>query len=84
MGSSVYYGHYRSTTTSQTGCVKEFLTTSQLTMLFPPQVQYLCDLCKVEHGFRFMTGHIVATPSQKKSLVKYCTDRGIEQDVTFD
>lgn len=79
-----YYGLYRSSTTSTTGCVKEFITHPKDNMLFPPQVQYKCDLCNVEHGFRFIMGHITATPKQIKSFIEYCVAKGIEQEVEID
>lgn len=76
-----YFGHYKASTTGQTGCVKEFVTTGSASMTFPPQVMYRCDLCKLEHGFRYMTGHVASTPKQRERLVRYCHDHDIELDV---
>lgn len=77
----MYYGLYRSSTTTVTGCVKEFVTTPQTDVRFASQVNYLCDLCKVTHAFRFAYSHLVNTPRQKKQFDEYCSARGIERDV---
>ena len=78
-----YFGHYRSSTTGTTGCVKEFITVGAGACMFQPQVSYYCDLCKKEHGFRYARAHMVATPSQRKSLERYCKEHGIEDAVAL-
>lgn len=84
MATDMYYGHYKSSTTSQTGCIQEFVTVPQSTMMFPPQVIYECILCKSSHGFRFTLGHIASTRKQKGEFEAYCTKQGIELGVKVD
>lgn len=76
-----YYGHYRASTTGQTGCVKEFITVFQATQMYPPQVMYDCDLCHTSHGFRLLKTHMVSTPSQHRGLEAFCASHKIEMGV---
>jgi hypothetical protein len=78
-----YFGHYKSTTTSQNGCIKEFVTVGNTTVLFPPQVQYECTLCKKVHGFRFVKPWLISSEKQKKDFIKYCVDNSIETEVSI-
>lgn len=80
----VYHGHYKSATTSLTGCIKEFVSLPQNDLLFPPQVNYYCDLCKEEHNFRFLSGWQVASPKQFEDIKVYCSERSIERDVAIN
>lgn len=77
----MYYGIYHAATTGQTGCVKEFATVAQPTIVFAPQVNYYCDLCTTTHPFRYVRAITVATPSQTRTFETYCTERHIERDV---
>lgn len=77
----IYFGHYRSTTSAQTGCVKEFFTVGQATLRFAPQVLYRCDLCGIEHGFRFSDARMATTLRQRRALDDYCARHAIERDV---
>lgn len=77
----MFYGHFRSSTTNQTGCVHEFITVAVSSMSFPPQMLHTCPLCSKEHAYRFVFGHIASTPKQIQTIEAYCTNRGIEQNV---
>lgn len=79
----MFYGHYRSSTTSETGCVKEFLTLPHARPLFPAQVQWFCELCNGTHGFRLTATHQAATPRQQRQLGQYCREHGIETDIDW-
>lgn len=76
-----HYGEYKSTTTSQTGCLKQFVTSATDSILFPPQVSYPCSLCKKSHGFGLVKTWILYSDSQFKGFEKYCVDHGIETEV---
>lgn len=77
----MYYGMYHAATTGQTGCVKEFVTVAQETVVFSPQVNYYCDLCATTHPFRYVRSVLVATPGQSRKFATYCHERHIERDV---
>lgn len=78
---STYHGFYRASTATITGCVKEFASIGQPSLQFPPQVSYYCDLCKTEHGFRFVRSVSVATPRQQLAFDEYCKSHFIEREV---
>lgn len=75
----MYYGHYKSSVVSQTGCVKEFVTTESDSLIFIPQVLTHCDLCNNVHGFRLYTVHMASTPKQKKSFNEFCEAKNLQQ-----
>jgi hypothetical protein len=77
----LFYGVYHAATTSQTGCVKQFATLAADRPSFPPQVNYRCDLCHSEHGFRLVRSMMVSTPSQHSKFETYCVSQQIERDV---
>lgn len=77
----MFYGHYRSSSSGTTGCVKEFMTGQSEKMLFSPQVSYRCDLCNDSHGFRLYKIHQVQTPSASKQFNVMCEKLAIERDV---
>jgi len=78
----LYYGEYVSSTVSQTGCIKGFLTEGQANSSFAPQVMYICDLCSnVRHGFRLLRTHMAATPKQSERLISRCIDMDLEIDI---
>lgn len=79
--SSGYYGEYKSSTSSETGCLKRFVSTETNSLLFPPVVHYSCDLCKSKHSFGFTKAWTVNTPSQQKKFAEYCEQNQIEQGV---
>jgi hypothetical protein len=75
-----YYGHYRSATVMR-GCVKEFTTTKREDLMFPPQVNYYCDMCKDTHAFRLMNMHMIVNTATAKRFDEFCTKNHIEQDI---
>lgn len=81
MVNPTYYGEYRSSTVSQTGCIKQFVTSPNTHLLFPPQVSYECSLCNKTHGFRLVRTWSVSTEKQIKSFEKYCVDHKMDLDV---
>jgi len=79
---TLYYGEYVSSTVSQTGCIKGFLTERQSSPSFAPQVMYTCSLCNdVRHGFRLLRIHMAATPRQSERLISRCVDMDLEIDI---
>jgi hypothetical protein len=72
---------YKSSTTTTTGCVKQFATTEREELTFTPQVQRLCDLCQSIHNFRLDRVVTVATPRQRKNVRTYCEELGIDLDI---
>lgn len=76
-----FIGFYASSTTSNTGCVKRFVTTEREDLLFPAQVEHLCDLCGSTHNFRLDRVATMATPRQRKSIRAYVTAQAIDLDV---
>lgn len=79
----IYYGSYHSSTTSTTGCVKKFVSFPQDNILFPPQVNYYCDLCNYEHNFNFNTSWLITSIKQQNDLERYFTDNNIEKNVVI-
>lgn len=77
----MYFAHYKSSSTGQSGCIKEFVTPETDHTMFPPQVSYACNLCKISHGFRLARTHIVNTPSMRKQFDTFCVSNHIERDV---
>lgn len=77
----MFYGHYRSSQSTVSGCPKEFLTEAKTAMSFPPQLAYHCDLCNDTHGFRLSHTYQVSTPSQETHLEEYCSSNKIERGV---
>jgi hypothetical protein len=78
-----YFGQYTSTTVTRTGCVKQFVTVRQDTLLFPSNVEYDCDLCGDNHTFRLMRQHTVSTPNQHRQFDEYCINQSLERDVNL-
>lgn len=78
-----YYGHYRSSMSAQTGCVKELITTPHAKVDFPVMVAAACNLCNTEHNFRFAYSHAATTPRQRAQLVAWCTARDIDTEVVI-
>lgn len=78
-----FYGHYKSSTVSETGCVKEFISKPQEHAIFIPQLQYECDLCQKTHGFRLLRSLTASTPRQRKELERYCENNKLEVDVSL-
>jgi hypothetical protein len=76
MTASHFHGEYRAY-----DCPKVFVTTGQPSLLFPPRVEYTCDLCEKIHDFRFIRAFTVATPRQHKAFQEFCDELGVEQDV---
>lgn len=76
-----FVGFYSSSTTSQTGCVKKFLTTERKDLAFPVQYHRECDLCGVTHPFRLERTTTVGTPRQRTQVRTYCEQQRIEMDV---
>lgn len=74
----MYHAIYQSSATSQSGCIKEFATIARSATVFPPQVNYHCDLCQATHGFRLLRTVVVATPRQKKAFAEHCARNRIE------
>ncbi len=79
----MYYGIYRSSTSAQTGCVKQIATTAQEQMQFPPQISFSCDLCNTTHNFRYVSAMRPTTESQKKNFFEFCLKYKIESDVNI-
>ncbi len=78
-----YFAQYTSTTATHTGCVKQFVTSGQDTVLFPPNVEYDCDLCGNYHTFRLTRKRTVSTPSQRRQFDEYCISQSLERDVNL-
>lgn len=76
-----YYGHYVSSTTTTTGCVEQFVTSSRTDSMFPPQLLRTCSLCDIAHNFRLKTIHMTATEKQRSELQEHFLS--IEQDVSI-
>jgi hypothetical protein len=72
---------YRSSTSSETGCVKRFATTAWGQLVFPPQVAYPCDLCRETHHFRLDQVMTVGTPGQRANMTRWCQENRVETDV---
>lgn len=75
-----YYGHYRSSMSAQTGCVKELVTTAHAKVDFPVMIAASCNLCKTTHNFRFAYSHAATTPKQRQQLDAWCVARGIDTE----
>lgn len=76
-----YYAEYQSAVTGTTGCIKTFMSEAREELVFPPQVEYHCDLCSKTHSFRLFRMHMVSTPSQQRQFDTYCTEQKLERDV---
>lgn len=72
-----YYGHYRSSTSGESGCVREFITTPHLVADFPVSVLLPCPLCRKTHGFIFAFSHFASTPKQRAQLEAWSVSRDI-------
>ena len=78
---NVYYGIYASSTTGQTGCVKQFCSIPKDKAAFPPLVQWDCSACKKQHNFRFNKSMLVNSPKRVKDFVEYCEENHIDMDI---
>lgn len=77
----VYYGEYKSSTSSTTGCVHKFMSLPSSEILFPAQVNYLCHLCSGIHAFSLVRTWNVSTKRQTEGFRSYCAFNAVELDV---
>lgn len=75
---------YSSSTTTTTGCVKQFATTEREDLMFPTQVPHECVLCKVTHNFRMNRVVSMSTPKQRKNVRDWCESQGMDLDIEID
>ena len=80
----LFVAHYAASTVSTTGCVKQISTVPSTESLFPPQINYQCDLCNTTHAFRLVRSLVVTTPNQIRRFNEYCITQQIEQDVVIE
>lgn len=77
-----YYGEYKSSTSSTSGCLKKFMTVGSENIIYPPQLNYTCDLCGTKtHGFGLVRVWSVATKRQLEGFTSYCAFNSIETDI---
>jgi len=76
---NTYYGEYRTVES----CQKLWVSEGQDTLSFPPQVNYVCDLCKTSHNFRLNRTYTIVTPGQSRQFDEYCKRNSLERDVSI-
>lgn len=79
----MFYARYFASTTSVTGCLKEFIVTPREINDFPASVMYDCNLCKQNHGFRLQEVYVLSTPKQIQRFEEYCTTHNLEYYISF-
>lgn len=75
-----YYAEYGTVET----CQKTWVSSPQNNIMFPPQVNYLCDKCKKSHNFRLRRTYTSSTPKQNKAFEEYCSRNNLESGVNIN
>lgn len=76
-----FYGEYKSSQSSSSGCVNGFMTAPSEDNLFPAQVSSFCELCDKEHAFYLAASYAISTKGQQIALERYCDNKNYRYDI---